>query len=481
MLSSPAITPVTAHAEFAATFAEFSATLRLSDLPGDVTKAARVNLLDTLACAIAGSNAPGVAEVAGLARSWGGAPQALVWCSNDRLPAHHAAWVNGMMAHARDFDDTHDAAVLHAGVSVIPAALAAAELNPAASGADLLAAIVAGLELVCRLGMATTAGIIETGYIYTSLFGYFGATAAAARVMGLDARQTQNALGIAYSQVAGTHQVTRDAATTKRMQPGFAAKAALMSVQLALCEIRGAQNSFDGVDGLFRTYLHGAYDPAALRAGLGERFEMTALSYKPYPCCRFNHTAIDAALAIARQPGFDPAGIERVTVGVNHQAYEAVCTPAEMRRHPTTVVQAQFSIPFTVACALVDGRVSLSHFTPEGLARPDILAVAARVACAVDEGIERDWSRSISPTALVVQAGKLVFQQRVDVPRGHPQAPMRQADIDAKLADCLACSGLAWPAGAASHLAGMVAGLAALPRARDLVAALAFPQPAGLH
>jgi 2-methylcitrate dehydratase PrpD len=480
MLSSPAMAPTATRDEFAASFAAFSATLRLSDLPDEVIQAARVNLLDTLACAIAGSNAPGVADVAGLARSWGGAPQALVWCSGVRLPAHHAAWVNGMMAHARDYDDTHDAAVLHAGVSVVPAALAAAELNPEATGADLLAGIVAGLELVCRMGMATTAGIIETGYIYTSLFGYFGATAAAARVMGLDARQTQNALGIAYSQAAGTHQVTRDAATTKRMQPGFAAKAALMSVQLAQLEIRGAQNSIDGVDGLFRTYLHGAYDPVALRDGLGTRYEMTALSYKPYPCCRFNHTAIDAALAIARQPGFDPAAIASVTAGVNNQSFEAVCTPAEMRRHPTTVVQAQFSIPFTIACALVDGRVSLSHFTPEGLARPDILAVAARVTCVVDQGIERDWSRSISPTALVVQAAKLAFQQRVDIPRGHPEAPMRQADIDAKLVDCLACSGIAWPGGTASRLAGAIAGIAALPRARELLELLTVPQSAGL-
>jgi 2-methylcitrate dehydratase PrpD len=275
--------------EFAAIYAAFSSSLRVSDLPAHVTDAARANLLDTLACAVAGCNAPGVADVSALAQSWGGAPQAAIWCSDARVPAHHAAWVNGMMAHARDYDDTHDAAILHAGVSVVPAALAAAELRPEATGADLLAGVVAGLELVCRLGMATTIGIIESGFIYTSLFGYFGATAAAARVMGLDARQTVNALGIAYSQAAGTHQVTRDAALTKRMQPGFAAKAALMSVQLAQREIRGAQNVFDGVDGLFRTYLRGGYDPKALRAGLGTRFEMTALSYKPYPCCRFNH------------------------------------------------------------------------------------------------------------------------------------------------------------------------------------------------
>lgn len=473
--SSVNLAPTPGHDEFAGEFAAFAATLRAGDLPTDAADAARANLLDTLACAIAGRLAPGVADVAALAIEWGGAPQAGIWGSAARVPAHHAAWVNGMMAHARDYDDTHDAAVLHAGVSVIPAALAAGELFPDATGADLLAGVAAGLELVCRLGVATTVGIIDSGFIYTSLFGYFGATAAAARVAGLDAAGMQNALGVAYSQAAGTHQVTRDAALTKRMQPGFAAKAAVLSVQLTRRGIRGAQNSFDGIDGLFRTYLHGGYDPLALRQALGRRFEFTELGYKPYPCCRFNHTAIDAALAIAGQPGFDPALVTRITAGVNHQCHQAVCTPSAIRLRPTTVVQAQFSIPFTVAAALIDREVTLRHFTAEGIARPDILALAAKVECDVDQGIEREWSRSISPTALVVQAGNVAFQHRTDLPRGHPRAPMTDADRDAKLRDCLAFSGPGWPADTADRLRDMVGRVEHLPRARDLAAVMAIP------
>jgi 2-methylcitrate dehydratase PrpD len=480
MLASPSVSPeIRQQAEFAQTYAEFSASLRGKDLPPGVMQAAKANLFDTVACAIAGSNAPGVAEVRDLAVSWGGTPQAAIWCSQSRVPAHHAAWVNGMMAHARDFDDTHDAAVLHAGVSVIPAALAAASLRPEATGDDLLSGIVAGLELVCRLGIATTIGIIESGFIYTSLFGYFGATAAAARVLGLDARQTMNAIGIAYSQAAGTHQVTRDAALTKRMQPGFAAKAALMSVQLAQRGIRGAQNTFDGADGLFRTYLRDGYDPVVLRDGLGQRFEMMELSYKPYPCCRFDHTAIDAALAVRAQLGFDIAHIERITVGVNHQAYQAVCTPPAMRRHPTTGVQAQFSIPFTVACALVDGRVSLNHFTDEALRRPDILAIAAKVECAIDDNIERLWSRNISPTELVVESGHTTFRQRADYPRGHTRFPMTTADFDSKLDDCIAFSALGWPPGMAGTLRTTIGGLEHLEQADAINSILKFDADTG--
>jgi 2-methylcitrate dehydratase PrpD len=471
-LTAAAVGPTEGYGEFAAEYSAFASALRGEDLASHVVDAVLINLLDTLACATAGRTAPGVADVAALATEWGGAPQALIWGSAARVPAHHAAWVNGMMAHARDYDDTHDAAVLHAGVSVVPAALAAAELNPRATGADLLAGIAAGLELVCRLGVATTIGIIESGFIYSSLFGYFGATIAAARVAGLDATDTQNAMGIAFSQAAGTHQVTRDGALMKRMQPGLAAKAGVMAVQLAQRGISGAQNVFDGADGLFRIYLRNRYDPARLRAHLGSRWDFTDLSYKPYPCCRLNHTGIDAALAIAGQPGFEPAAVTRITAGVNHQTHQAVCTPPEMRKHPITVVQAQFSLPFTVAAALIDREVGLRHFTDEGLRRPDILALAARVECSVDDTIERDWSRSVSPTALVVEAGNVSFQQRVDLPSGHPQAPMTPQARRAKLLDCLVTGGPSWPGDTADRLTDLVTDVAALPEARTLALAM---------
>jgi 2-methylcitrate dehydratase PrpD len=467
-LMAAALTPTPGYDEFAAEFAILASTLRGESLPEDVAEAVRTNLLDTLACATGGRTAPGVADVVALATEWGGAPQAAIWGSRNRVPAHHAAWVNGMMAHARDYDDTHDAAILHAGVSVVPAALAAAELYPQATGADLLAAVACGLEMVCRLGMATTIGIIDAGFIYSSLFGYFGAAAAAARVAGMDAAGMQNAMGIAFSMAAGTHQVTRDAALTKRMQPGLAAQAGVMAVQLSQRGIRGAQNVFDGIDGLFRIYLRGGYDPARLRDGLGTRWELMDLSYKPYPCCRFNHTAIDAALALAGQPGFEAPKITHITAGVNAQAYQAVCTPPEIRKHPTTVVQAQFSIPFTVATALIDREVGLRHFTAEGLKRTDILELAGKVDCEVDATIERQWSRNVSPTALVVQASNAAFRQRIDLPSGHPKRPMTEEARRAKLLDCLRVGGPGWADEAADLLTKRVAGVAQLKEARTL-------------
>jgi 2-methylcitrate dehydratase PrpD len=434
---------VKSEEDFAAVFARYVAEARLEALPEAAIMAAKANLLDTLACSAAGRTAPGVTELAPLVLGWGGAPEAAVWWSKDRLPAPQAAWLNGVMAHARDYDDTHDAAILHAGVSVVPAALAAADMaGDPVSGADLLTAVVLGLEMVCRLGVATRIGLTESGFIYSSLYGYFGATAAAARVLGLTADQTVNALGIAFSQAAGTHQVTRDGALTKRMQPGFAARAALVSVAMTRAGIRGAQRVFEGADGLSRIYVQSQIDGAILRDGLGQRFHMADLSYKPYPCCRFNHTPIDAALALRAQPGFDFSRLGRLRLYTNRQAQEVVGLPLDMRRRPANVVQAQFSSPYTVACALLNGRVTLEDFTETALSRPDVLALAAKVEPLIAPDIEAASGRNISPARLEAEVADRMMTVTVEQPSGHPARPMGAQAIMAKVQDCLAFGGL---------------------------------------
>ncbi len=463
------VTPV-GEEDFAAVLARFACGMSLAKLAPPVVAAAKANIFDTLACAAAGSSAPAVGDARELALEWAGAPQATILAFGDKVPAHHAAWVNGTMAHARDYDDTHDAAVLHAGVSVIPAALAAAELRSGVSGSDFIAAVAAGLETICRLGVATRIGIVESGFMYTPLFGHFAATVAAGRVLGLDVAQMVNAIGIAYSQVAGNHQVTRDGALTKRMQPGFAAQAALVSVQLARRGVRGAQATFEGADGFLRVYLRDRCDRDALRAGLGKHYEFAELSYKPYPCCRFNHTAIDAALALRTSSRVAPDRVRRIRVGLTRQANEAVGTPLDVRRAPRTIVHAQFSIPFTVAAALIDGRVELSHFTDASIRREDILSLAQRVEPFVDSEIEREWSRNVSPAELEIETDDgRTLRERVDFPLGHPRRPMSTSDFDAKAIDCFRAAARRLPEDAPHRLREIVDRLESLDDIRSLI------------
>ncbi|MGE4336302.1 MAG: MmgE/PrpD family protein [Pigmentiphaga sp.] len=424
--------------DFARTLARFACSLEWESFNPLTTRAVRSNLFDTLACTLAGSGAQGVAELHALAKEWGGAPQASILVHGDRVPAHHAALVNSTMAHARDYDDTHDAATLHAGVSVVPAALAAAQLRTGVSGAEFGASLAAGLEAVCRLGLATTVSITDSGFMYTALFGYFAATVAAGRVLRLDEQQMVNALGIVYSQAGGNLQVSRDDALTKRMQPGFAAMAGVISARMAQHGIRGPQSTFEGTDGLFRVYLNNQYDPDRLRKDLGQQFEFLRLSYKPYPCCRFCHSTIDAALALRPELAGKMDRIRHLSVAVNRLTYEVVCTPVPVRQTPTTIVQAQFSIPFTLATALLDGTVGLKHFDEAALSRQDIMGLARKVETRVDENIEQQWTRQASPSVVTVELDDgTVYHKRVEQALGHPDKPMSTKAFDEKAIDCL--------------------------------------------
>jgi len=453
--------------------ARFAAAVDTARLEPDVIAAVKTNLLDTLACALAGSSAKAVDDVAALVREWAGAPQADMLVFGGRFPAHHAAWINSAMAHARDFDDTHDSAMLHAGVSTVPAAIAAGQLRGGLSGAELIAAVTAGLEITCRLGMGTQVDIVESGFIYSSLLGYFGATAAAGRALGLGEEQMRNALGIVYSSVAGNHQVTRDASLMKRLQPGLAAQAAVVAVQLARRGIRGAQEVFEGADGFFRVYLQGRASAQVVRQDLGRRYELLNLSYKPYPCNRDAHAAIDAILALRAESPHEAADIERIEVGVTAAGYQMVCVPEAVRSAPKTIVEAQFSIPYAVAVAWLDGAPGMRHFSEEGLRRADILALAARVKPHVDAQIDRDWGRFVTPARVVVHLRDgTALERRVDYSKGHPKNAMSAAELAAKVADCAAVAAKPLAPDTAARLVATVRGLEHLPELSGLMRVL---------
>jgi 2-methylcitrate dehydratase PrpD len=447
--------------------AQFAATIDIAELKPPIVDAVKTNILDTLSCALAGSSAEAIGEVSGLVREWAGAPQADMWVFGGKYPAHHAAWVNAGMAHARDFDDTHDAAILHAGVSTVPAAIAAAQLAERCTGADLIAAVAAGLEVTCRLGVAVEVDIVESGFIYSSLLGYFGATAAAGRALGLTTDEMVNAFGIVYSSVAGNHQVTRDASLMKRLQPALAAQAAVVAAQLAKRGIRGAQNVFEGADGFFRIYLQNRVDRAVVAKDLGQQFELLNLSYKPYPCCRDTHAAIDATLAARAQTKRSTGEIDFIRVGLTGPGYQMVCVPEQVRLAPRTIVEAQFSIPYTVAAAWIDGVLRIGHFSAEGLLRHDVLELASRVRPYVDEEIDREWSRFVTPARVTVQfCDGESADVRVDHPKGHPKNMMTREEFAAKASDCASYAAVSL---SADGLTAAVDELASLSDVADLV------------
>src|SRR5438270_6508671 len=270
-----------------------------ADLPASAVDSARRDILDTFGCMLGGSGSPGIDELFAVTSRWGGLPESRVLLRGTCLPAPQAALLNASMGHALDFDDTLDTGgSIHPGVSVLGSVLAVCDSIGGATGRDVLLAVALGLDVSCRIALACT---LDRGWHRTAAIGVFGATAAAGKLIGLTPEQMLSAFGIAYSHAAGNRQCILDGALTKRLQAGQAASASVFSAILAQTGFTGARNIFNGRFGFLELYQPNGYDASVLLRELGTAFRGEELSYKPYPCGRPLHAAIDAALMARTQ------------------------------------------------------------------------------------------------------------------------------------------------------------------------------------
>lgn len=418
----------------ACAFAENAIAVKFEDIPAEALRATKVGILDTLGTALAGSTAAGGREVVSLVKEWSDKKEATLVGDGSKVLAIGAAMANGAMAHALDYDDTHETAHLHAGVSTIPVAMAVAERMGGVSGKEFLTAVTLGIDAVCRMGLANPEG--PAGFILTAVYGFFSAAITAGKLLGLREEQMVNALGIAYAQAAGNNQCVVDGAQTKRFQAGFAAKGGLLAALMAQKGITGARDSLEGRMGLYKTYHGGRYNPDALTEELGKRFEGVNLSFKPYPCCRFGHAHVDAALALAKEYDIQPDEVEGILAFVSKEPH-IMCDPLEVKRNPRTSVDAQFSIPYAVATALVHREVKINDFTPTAIKDPAVLSLANKVTPVLDPSLG-----SHEPPAAVVEVKtrRGTYRQRIEYAYGHPENPMSDEALAQKFRDCASYS-----------------------------------------
>ncbi|MFC1932444.1 MmgE/PrpD family protein [Chloroflexota bacterium] len=374
-------------------FAKHIVKTNYDDIPDEAIEMARRCVLDHLGVAAAGSNEPGGKEIMELVGEWGGKEESTVIMFGQKVPSPYAALVNSTMAHALDYDDNVRGGA-HVGASVVPAAFAIAERKGKVNGKELLTAITLGFDIHCRLGEASKEWQLGPGWIHTALYGFFGATTAAGKLLGLDEEQMVNAFGIAYSQTAGNAQCVTDGALTKRLQVGSASRAGVFSALLASKGLTGAKDSFEGKYGLFHVYQQGDYDPARLVADFGKRFNIAGLGFKRYPCCGMTHGAIDNTLALVNEHNIAPEDVEKITVHVGELARD-LSEPLEVKQKPRVFIDAQFSIPWTVATTVVNRKVTIEDFTPEGITNPAVLEVAGKVKPEVDLGVPAEDTPSV--------------------------------------------------------------------------------------
>ena len=419
--------------------ARFAAGVRAGRVEDNILRDARRRVTDIIGIALAASELEPARIVNKVVDGWGGNGQASVIGRSGGYPAASAALVNGTLAHALDYDDTHLPSVLHPSAAVVPAALAAAEAS-GASGRDLLAAVAAGDELAVRIGMAGydrelgNSIFFEKGLHATSIAGTLGGALATAMLYGLDEEGIGHAVAISASMGAGLIEANRTGGTVKPVHCGWAAHAALTAAELAWHGLTGPPTVFEGRFGFLRAYLDEGADAEALTHDLGEEWELPRVFFKPYPANHFTHAGIDAAIEL-REEGLDVEKISEIELGAATAVLRTIAQPEEDKAKPATGYAARFSGPFTVATALVGGGglgVSLDDFTDEAVRDPVKLDLASRVRCVADEECDRIFPNQFPAVLRVRLENGEVREVRISHNRGGPENPLSDEELEVK-------------------------------------------------
>lgn len=418
----------------------FVTAMRYKDLPQEAVEGMKRLVMNSIAAMLAGTGASGVKELTHLIRTWGGAPESKVFLNELKVPAHEAVLVNATMVRALDFDDFHMQTGMHSGAIVVPVALAAAELTGNTDGKALIAAMILGAEIMCRMRLVPDRCIGVSGWT-GEIYGGFGGAITAGRILGLTNDEMANALGLAYGQSAGNAQTIYEGTLATRLQQGFSARAGFFSAVMANAGLTGAKEFLEGKAGLYPVYYRGLdYDISRLVDGLGEKYEFLNLATKPYPCCGFITAPIENALGIMRKNEIVHKDIVNIKVRVNQQMYNTVCSPPENKYRPQTPADAMFSLPYALSTAIITGDVLLEDFFVEAIRAPDRLEFANRIETKVDENIDRESKDLNLPLALHeidlhTKDGKC-FSQKIYHAKGFPEKPMTMEDFSEKTKKC---------------------------------------------
>jgi len=356
-------------------FASFALELELDAVPDDVVEAAKLHVLDVIGCGLAAHGLGIAGEGRQAMAELGGEPDSSVIGLDRGLPAPNAAFANAMLCHGLDFDDTHSDSVSHVSTVVVPAAAALAEAR-GATGRELLTAVIAGNEIITRIGMATPGAFHARGFHPTAICGIFGATAAAARLSGLSVADTASALGIAGSMASGLFAYLDDATATKPIHPAWAAHGALVAARLASLGAEGPPGVLEGRFGLYHAFVDTRIDLEPQLADLGERWETPRIAFKAFPACHFIHGSLGATASLGE---VDPDEVEDVLVTVPEAGVSLVLEPAESKIAPRTDYEGKFSLQYSTAAMLVHGSVGLNTYTPEALADERVLDLTRKV------------------------------------------------------------------------------------------------------
>ena len=404
--------------------AAFGAGLRWDDLPEAVVAHAKLLLLDTLGAALAGIHTEEGRAVREAARWFGGGTgSAVIWGTAARTTPAAAALVNGTTAHAQELDDFGGCD--HSGAVVVPAVLASIE-DGAGAGRRVLEAMIVGYDVALRVLEAAGGYRAHNGrgWHSTGTCGSFGAAAAAARAVGLDAERTAWALGLAGSYTGGTWAFLADGSMSKRYHPGRAAETGVLAAALARAGFTGPTQVFEAEwGGFLDTYAAGPTRPTALTDALGRDFKILRSGAKPYASCRGAHATLDIVFDLARQERLPAEDVALVRIHCTEQD-RLMLGAAD----PQTRLAAQMSLPYSVGVAWVSGRASLTEYEEPWFHDPPVRAFMRRVILTVDPGLPEGAEVRVT---VETRDGRR-FARHVPFARGAPENPLSAQEVIAK-------------------------------------------------
>ena len=407
------------------------AALRFESLSTSAIYAFKRALLDFVTCAISGSAMPVSRALLAYYEDNDATRTATVIGSHARLSVPNAALVNGANTHGLDFDDGHTHGSAHPAGAIFPAVLAAAEQQDV-EAKSVIAAVVAGYDVMLRIAAAMHPATARRGFHNTALAGVFGAAAAASSLLRLDAGQTGHALGLAGSFAGGTREYLDEGAEVKRLHPGKAARDGLLCAEFARRGVTGPTRILEGRYGFFQTHAGGEVKWQRLFEALAQRFEIEQVYFKPYPCCRHYHSIIDGLLALREEHGFGADDVKHVDIGLY-----AVGASGHDHKHCDTLLDAQMSAPCAAALAIVDGQMTATQFLPESLRKKEVQALLQKIDTRIDDECERLYPGTRSGVVGVTLEGGAKFEKRVLEPKGEAANPMSDADLEQKfLGNC---------------------------------------------
>ena len=434
---------MTASPRLARALVEWAWRLRIDDVPDEVRAAVGRHLLDGLGTAVAAGQSGAAIPAVTVALGLGGPQEAVVLGTGRRIGAPAAALANGVLMHALDFDDTHAGGLVHATAVVLPAALAVGE-QVGASGADVLLAATAGLETVCRVAAAAPHAFHGRGLHATAVCGVISSALVAARLTRLSEQQAVDALGIAGSSAGGLLEFLATGSSTKQLHPGLASQAGVLAARLAAAGASGPDSVLEGAQGLYQALAGRSVDPSAVLDGLGTRWEASAITIKPYPACQLSHAALDAAAAaLASVPGgaLRPADVASVVTELHPDSASIVAVPVAAKIRPRTPYEAKFSVQWSVAALLADGRLGVPTYAPESVTRPEIADLASRVEVRVVDRPGLPAASAPGSVRILLRDGTELTGE-VPCSTGSPERPL---DADGVLAKLTANAGGAGP------------------------------------